>query len=181
MVQACMHSRFKIGKGESINKSIGRPTMLPVSGAEQLQASLANGYRPMISASCAYSRFVRPAPTPYDFGIHKFHSPSSLALALTSSMALGISAKRFPLCFFALASSCSSIRTMAGATCSTQNLPSLSLSWSSLGLEKLKASDMVYCRRGFVCVCWWCALFSLQSEIVIPPFQGRFLLQQPGQ
>ncbi|CKS41256.1 Uncharacterised protein [Mycobacterium tuberculosis] len=37
-------------------------SMLPVSGAEQLKASLAHGTAPMISASGAYSWLVRPAP-----------------------------------------------------------------------------------------------------------------------
>ncbi len=37
-------------------------SMLPVSGAEQLNTSLAQGTRPMISASGAYSWLVRPAP-----------------------------------------------------------------------------------------------------------------------
>ena len=37
-------------------------SMLPVSGAEQLNTSLAHGTRPMISASGAYSWFVSPAP-----------------------------------------------------------------------------------------------------------------------
>jgi hypothetical protein len=38
-------------------------SMLPVSGAEQLKASLHQGTRPMISASGAYSRLVSPAPS----------------------------------------------------------------------------------------------------------------------
>ena len=37
-------------------------SMFPVSGAEQLHASLAIGLRPMISASGAYSALVRPGP-----------------------------------------------------------------------------------------------------------------------
>ena len=37
--------------------------MLPVSGAEQLNTSGANGERPMISQSGAYSRLVSPAPS----------------------------------------------------------------------------------------------------------------------
>ena len=36
--------------------------MLPVSGAEQLKASLAHTLRPMTSARCAYSRLVNPGP-----------------------------------------------------------------------------------------------------------------------
>src|SRR5712692_8941966 len=39
-----------------------KTSMLPVSGAEQLNVSGAMGERPMISQRGAYSRFVRPAP-----------------------------------------------------------------------------------------------------------------------
>ena len=56
--------------------------MLPVSGAEQLKTSGANGSaRPMISQSGAYSVLVSPAP--YSLaGRNRFHSPSARALRL---------------------------------------------------------------------------------------------------
>src|ERR1700752_3828942 len=60
-------------------------SMLPVSGALQLQASGAMKLRPMISASGAYSRFVRPAPVP-GWGWNRFHSPRFRASVLSSSM-----------------------------------------------------------------------------------------------
>src|SRR4029453_10410543 len=59
--------------------------MLPVSGAEQLNASGAIGERPMISQSGAYSRFVSPAPRSLS-GRKRFQRPRSFALALSSSM-----------------------------------------------------------------------------------------------
>ena len=46
----------------SVVPNMVRISMLPVSGAEQLQASEAIVLRPMISASGAYSRFVSPGP-----------------------------------------------------------------------------------------------------------------------
>src|SRR4030095_9173739 len=58
--------------------------MLPVSGAEQLNASGAIGERPMISHSGAYSRFVRPAPYS-DCGSHRFQRPSACPRRLSSS------------------------------------------------------------------------------------------------
>ena len=59
--------------------------MLPVSGAEQLNGSAPIGERPMISASGAYSRFVRPAPY-CDSGRNRFHRPSALARDFSSSI-----------------------------------------------------------------------------------------------
>ena len=59
--------------------------MLPVSGAEQLQASLAIVLRPMISASGAYSTFDRPAPHSGS-GWNRFQSPRRFASAFISSM-----------------------------------------------------------------------------------------------
>ena len=55
--------------------------MFPVSGAEQLKISGANGIaRPMISQSGAYSVLVRPAP--YSLaGRNRFQSPSRARLA----------------------------------------------------------------------------------------------------
>ena len=63
--------------------------MLPVSGAEQLNASGAIGERPMISHSGAYSRLVRPAPNS-DSGRNRFHSPSALAFFFSASSTGGI-------------------------------------------------------------------------------------------
>lgn len=59
-------------------------SMLPVSGALQLHASEAMWLRPMISASGAYSRFVRPGPHS-ECGWNRFHSPRLRASALSSS------------------------------------------------------------------------------------------------
>ena len=53
--------------------------MLPVSGAEQLQASGASNERPVTSASTAYSPLVRPAPCGNSFGSQRFHSPRARA------------------------------------------------------------------------------------------------------
>ena len=58
-------------------------SMLPVSGAEQLIASGAiHGFRPVISASGAYWRFVSPAPYSCVRGRNRFHSPRSPRLDL---------------------------------------------------------------------------------------------------
>ena len=58
-------------------------SMLPVSGAEQLIASGAiHGLRPVISASGAYCRLLRPAPCVP--GRNRFHSPRDLASACSS-------------------------------------------------------------------------------------------------
>src|SRR5687768_15158916 len=59
-------------------------SMLPVSGAEQLNTSGAHVTRPMISHSGAYSRLVRVPP--WVFGRHRFHRPAARALGLSSSM-----------------------------------------------------------------------------------------------
>jgi hypothetical protein len=60
-------------------------SMLPVSGAEQLNVSGAITDRPMISQSGAYSRL--PSPDPYsDWGSHRFQSPSARALSLSPSI-----------------------------------------------------------------------------------------------
>jgi hypothetical protein len=66
-------------------------SMLPVSGAEQLNTSGArNGLRPMISHSGAYCMLVRPAPWSVS-GKKRFHSPASRAITLRSSMTGGVS------------------------------------------------------------------------------------------
>ncbi len=58
--------------------------MLPVSGALQLKTSGAQGTRPMISHSGAYSRFDRPAPRS-DSGRNRFHSPAARASSFSVS------------------------------------------------------------------------------------------------
>ena len=63
-------------------------SMLPVSGAEQLQASDAMKERPRISASGAYSAFERPAPS-VGSGRNMFHSPVSRARAFNCSITSG--------------------------------------------------------------------------------------------
>jgi hypothetical protein len=63
---------------------------LPVSGAEQLKISGAQGARPISSANGAYSRLVSPAPNS-DSGKNKFHKPAALAAGLSSSTTLGVS------------------------------------------------------------------------------------------
>ena len=61
-----------------------RISILPVSGAEQLNTSGAHSTRPMISQSGAYSRLVRPAPAS-DSGRKRFHNPVCLAFGFSSS------------------------------------------------------------------------------------------------
>ena len=57
-------------------------SMLPVSGAAQLSASGAScGLRPVISASGAYCRLVRPAPCSAS-GRNRFHRPAPARLGL---------------------------------------------------------------------------------------------------
>jgi hypothetical protein len=64
-------------------------SMLPVSGAAQLNAAGASdGEWPMISASGAYCRLVRPAP-PECLGRNRFHSPRAFASACSSAMTGG--------------------------------------------------------------------------------------------
>ena len=62
--------------------------MLPVSGAEQLNTSGAQGTRPMISHSGAYSRLLRPSGARGDLGRNRFHRPAARALGFSSSMIL---------------------------------------------------------------------------------------------
>ena len=62
--------------------------MLPVSGAEQLHASLAMTLRPMISANGAYSALVRPGPHS-SWGWNRFHSPRLRASVFSSSITAG--------------------------------------------------------------------------------------------
>ena len=63
-------------------------SMLPVSGAEQLNTSDAQNTRPMISASGAYSRLARrvPGSSSASAGRNRFHRPSALARALSGSI-----------------------------------------------------------------------------------------------
>ena len=60
--------------------------MLPVSGAEQLNTSAANGTRPMISHSGAYSKLDRPCGARGLRGKNRFHNPALRALGLSSSI-----------------------------------------------------------------------------------------------
>src|SRR3954464_1034699 len=69
-------------------------SMLPVSGAEQLNTSGAQCSRPMISQSGAYSRLVSVPPCV--FGRHRFHRPAALAFGLSSSM-MGTASQRLSL------------------------------------------------------------------------------------
>ena len=62
--------------------------MLPVSGAEQLNASDASPEWPSSSAMGAYSRLERPKPF-FDSGRNMFHRPAALALAFSSSITGG--------------------------------------------------------------------------------------------
>jgi len=62
--------------------------MFPVSGALQLHASGAIALRPMISASGAYSEFVRPGAWSGS-GRKRFHSPRRRASPFSSSMTGG--------------------------------------------------------------------------------------------
>jgi hypothetical protein len=66
-----------------------RTSMLPVSGAAQFVAVGAIlGERPMISASGAYCRLVRPAPC--SPGRNRFHRPRLRASSLRSSISGGL-------------------------------------------------------------------------------------------
>src|SRR5690349_25053791 len=69
-------------------------SMLPVSGAEQLNTSGAHSTRPMISQSGAYSRLVSVPPC--DFGRQRFHRPAARALGFSSSM-IGTTSQRLAL------------------------------------------------------------------------------------
>src|SRR6476659_1412284 len=70
-------------------------SILPVSGAEQLNTSDDQRIRPISSAQKAYSRLVSPGPSnlklsstgvaPWDGGMKRFQMPSALALAFSSS------------------------------------------------------------------------------------------------
>src|SRR3954464_3599051 len=67
-------------------------SMLPVSGAEQLNTSGAQVTRPMISQSGAYSRLVSVPPC--DFGRQRFHRPWPFAFSFNSSMIGTVSQRR---------------------------------------------------------------------------------------
>ena len=65
-------------------------SMLPVSGAAQFMASGAVRDLPVISAISPYSRLLKPAPSLYwSLGKNRFHKPSFLALAFSSSTMAG--------------------------------------------------------------------------------------------
>ena len=72
--------------------------MLAVSGAEQLNTSGAQGERPMISQSGAYSRLLNPAPRSLS-GRNRFHRPASRAAAFISRIG-GVRQRspRSPIC-----------------------------------------------------------------------------------
>jgi hypothetical protein len=75
-------------------------SMLPVSGAEQLNTSEAQPMWPICSASGAYSRLVNPAPRNSssscdDGGMNMFHRPSARAFFFKSS-STGIAFQRSP-------------------------------------------------------------------------------------
>mmetsp|Transcript_56812 Transcript_56812/g.133784 ORF Transcript_56812/g.133784 Transcript_56812/m.133784 type:complete len:263 (+) Transcript_56812:292-1080(+) len=85
----CSHCCFCLGEPKRRSTS-----MLPVSGAEQLNTSDAWGQVPITSAITAYSTLVNPAPivglpslsgAAKSAGTHKFHNPSALAFFLSSS------------------------------------------------------------------------------------------------
>src|ERR1700739_626582 len=59
-------------------------SILPVSGAEQLNTSGAIALRPMISHNGAYSRFVNPAPFS-SWGKNIFHNPAARAFGFGAS------------------------------------------------------------------------------------------------
>ena len=62
-----------------------RISIFPVSGAEQLNTSDDHPTRPIISASGAYSRLVKPAPYSSS-GKKRFHKPCSFACIFNSSI-----------------------------------------------------------------------------------------------
>jgi hypothetical protein len=64
-------------------------SMLPLSGALQLNTSGAMKLCPVASATGAYSSVLRPAPSSGS-GRNRFHKPSARALALSSSISGGI-------------------------------------------------------------------------------------------
>src|SRR4029077_3658805 len=77
-------------------------SMLPVSGAEQLNTSEAQLIWPISSASSAYSRLVNPAPqnsssSCSDGGMNMFQRPSAFALAFNSSIT-GMTFQRGSFC-----------------------------------------------------------------------------------
>ncbi len=85
-------------------------SILPVSGALQLNTSGDHSTRPINSASGAYSRLLSPAPPCFScsLGINRFQSPSSLARAFNSAMIGGVVHR------LSAASSCSRCRDSTG-------------------------------------------------------------------
>jgi hypothetical protein len=77
-----IHWRACAGVAARCNSS-----MLPVSGALQLNTSDAQGTRPMISASGAYSRLLRrvPGSSSRRSGRNRFHRPAARACAFSGS------------------------------------------------------------------------------------------------
>src|SRR3954452_5615084 len=124
----------------SVPKSVST-SMLPVSGALQLQASEAMCERPMISASGAYSTFFSPGPCCVS-GWNMFHSPRERASSLSSSMIGGSACGSPP------ATSCSCHTRSAGYTASSMNASrrsrkSLHRSVSSKSMPEVYQSDGV--------------------------------------
>ena len=73
-------------------------SMLPVSGAEQLNTSDAIVERPINSQSGAYSRLVSPAPRSLS-GRNRFQRPWDLAIGLScSTMAVGCQRSPSEIC-----------------------------------------------------------------------------------
>src|SRR5210317_33328 len=66
-----------------------KTSIFPVSGAEQLNTSGAHHTFPVISASGAYSTFVKPAPY-LSSGRKRFHRPLFFAFSFRSSRIFGI-------------------------------------------------------------------------------------------
>src|SRR4051812_3396343 len=107
--------------------NIASTSMLPVSGAEQFIASGARiGLRPLISASGAYWRLVRPAPC--SPGRKRFQSPRPRASALSFSMIGGVS--HIVAGSASSSRDCSASTASAGYTCSVMN--AASVAWSSV-------------------------------------------------
>lgn len=99
-------------------------SMFPVSGAAQFRAVGANcGERPVISASGAYWRFVRPAPCSAS-GRNRFHRPWLRACSFSSSTTAGVSHGE------ASSARCSSATGSAGYTYSSMKASSLARSSS---------------------------------------------------
>src|SRR6188474_441309 len=119
--------------------------MLPVSGAEQLNASGPITDRPMISQSGAYSRLVSPAPYS-DSGSQRFQSPSARACPFSSSIT-SVGIHWLPLRRLSCTSAAK--RASAGYTCASMKAPTrvcsrmtFSLCVNSMALSGLQTFDL---------------------------------------